>query len=127
MLYKLLGILCSHSLGVGNRLSKSDRPFGGKKEEEGSLLKMLAVANRCSNPSALSHFPTSGFFTKNSVCSKISWCEDVRYICIEKEFKKKKKKKKESFVVVKTADRNAFLDVFGPNSSEWHLKQSKTI
>ena len=33
----------------GNRVSKSDRPFGGKNEEEGSLLKMLAVANRCSN------------------------------------------------------------------------------
>ena len=49
MLYYLLGILCSHSLGVGNLVSKSNRPFGGRKEEEGSLLKMLAVANRCSN------------------------------------------------------------------------------
>ena len=37
----IIGILCSHSLGVGNRVSKSDRPFGGKKEEEGSLLKLL--------------------------------------------------------------------------------------
>ena len=37
MLYNLLGILCSHSLCV----SKSDRPFGGKKEEEGSLLIIL--------------------------------------------------------------------------------------
>ena len=72
--------LCSHSLGVGNRVLKSDRPFGGKKEEEGSLLKMLAVANRCSNPSTLSRFPTSGFFTKNSVYAEISWCGDVRYI-----------------------------------------------
>ena len=36
MLYNLLVIL--YSLGVGNRVSKSDRPFGGKKEEEGSLL-----------------------------------------------------------------------------------------
>ena len=33
----IIGILCSRSLGVGNRVSKSDRPFVGKKEEEGSL------------------------------------------------------------------------------------------
>ena len=78
----IIGILCSHSLGVGNRVSKSDRPFGGKKEEEGSLLKMLVVANRCSNPSALSRFPTLGFFTKNSVCAEISWRGDVRYIYV---------------------------------------------
>ena len=74
--------VCSHSLGIGNRVSKSDRPFGGKKKEEGSLLKMLAVANRCSNPSALSRFPTSGFFTKNSVCAEISWRGDVCYIYV---------------------------------------------
>ena len=77
-----MGILCSHSLSVGNRVSKSDQPFGGKKEEEGSLLKMLAVAKRCSNPSALTRFPTSGFFTKNSVCSEISWRGDVSSIYV---------------------------------------------
>ena len=42
-------------------------------------------------PSALCHFPTSGFFTKNSVCSKISWREDVCYIYIEKESLKEKR------------------------------------
>ena len=61
----IIGILCSHSLGVGNRVSKSDRPFGGKKEEERAL-----------------PFSHVRFFTKNSVCSEISWGEDVRYIYI---------------------------------------------
>ena len=31
--------------------------------------------------SALSRFPMLGFFTKNSVCSEISWHEGVRYRC----------------------------------------------
>ena len=39
----------------------SDRPFGGKKEEEGTLARSPV---------------------KNSVYAEISWCGDVRYIYV---------------------------------------------